>query len=403
MNPPNDESLLTGATPGTEERITIVLVDDHEDTVDLLDRQPDMAVVAVCGTAVDAVQHVERHRPDVVIVDDELPGGDGAPAAARVARSWPEARVIVVTESRRDQREDATVEARSVEYLARHTVSRALPGLVRRLHANTGDRDSGLPERLPRVDELSLHYQPVVQLGTGAIVGFESLVRWAHPTLGLILPGSFIGRAEETSLIADIGERVRADACRQAVDWGSRFARDPELFMGVNLSGRELQLVDLPARMRRVIDETGMRPELLVLEVTETFLAHAVDDNAMTLDRLRELGVRIALDDFGTAYSSLEYLRRFPIDIIKLDKSFTDDLPGGERTLRLIESVLHLTAEMGAVAEAEGIESREQVECLVSIGWELGQGYYFSHPVPAAALEPILADPTARLPHTVDA
>jgi EAL domain-containing protein (putative c-di-GMP-specific phosphodiesterase class I) len=206
----------------------------------------------------------------------------------------------------------------------------------------------------------------------------------------MVPPNDFIPLAERTSRIVEIDEEVRRQACRQAVAWHEAFPRPEPLFMSVNLSGRELSAPDLPTRIARLLEEAELDPTALMIEVTETFFVRTDEENVRQLGRLKDQGIRIALDDFGTAYSSLGYLQRFPVDVIKLDKSFTDDIPGGARGLRLIEAVGKLARDMGAIVEAEGIETQEQADALLELGWDLGQGYLYSRPVAAAAITDLL-------------
>jgi EAL domain-containing protein (putative c-di-GMP-specific phosphodiesterase class I) len=262
--------------------------------------------------------------------------------------------------------------------------------IVRSVHGGATELPSSQLSRLPRLDDLVVHYQPIVDLASTDIVGFEALVRWAHPTRGLVGPLEFIGLAEQTSFIIDIDERVRRQACVQTREWNRRFSSTPHRFLSINISGRELKMDDFAIRIEQVLAQTDFDPRDLMIEVTETHLVEDPRECAERLTELTNLGLRIALDDFGTGYSSLDYLRRFPIAVIKLDKSFTDELPDGQRGLKLVDSVGRLAADMDAIAEAEGIETAAQAACLRSIGWRFGQGYYFSPPVEAVGIETLL-------------
>jgi EAL domain-containing protein (putative c-di-GMP-specific phosphodiesterase class I) len=262
--------------------------------------------------------------------------------------------------------------------------------IVRSVSGGAVELPAVLLDRLPQLDQLAVHYQPIVDLASGGVMGFEALVRWVHPDRGMVFPGEFIGLAEHTSFIVDIDQHVRDVACLQAAAWNQRFPTTPRRFVSVNVSGRELRLADLAARIERTISLSSLEPSDLMIEVTETFLVEDLETGARRLREISDLGVLIALDDFGTGYSSLDHLRRLPIDIIKLDKSFTDDLPDGARALKLVESVGRLADDMGALTEAEGIETAEQAECLLSLGWKLGQGYHFFRPLSATAIEAVL-------------
>jgi EAL domain-containing protein (putative c-di-GMP-specific phosphodiesterase class I)/ActR/RegA family two-component response regulator len=382
--------------PDPPSPISVVVIDDHEMMLDAvvrnLSRQNDITVLAQAKTIADGLIAVASHRPNVVIIDYQLPDGTGAAAAGRIIEQWPATRVVMLTGSSADAAIFDAARRGCSGYVEKASPPEELVRVVRSVSAGGTELPARLLERLPQLDELIVHYQPIVELTTARIVGFEALARWSHPTRGLIYPAEFIGLAEQTMLITDIEEHVRREACRQAAEWKRRFPTNPARFMSVNLSGRELHLPDLARRIEQTLTDANLNAQDLMIEVTETFLVS--DDAAVTtpLLELKELGVRLALDDFGTAFSSLAYLRRFPIDVIKLDKSFTDDLPHGERGLRLLDAVGHLATEMGAVAEAEGIETEDQSACLQSLGWQLGQGYYFSRPVDGAAIEAALAD-----------
>jgi len=384
-------------------QIKVVVVDDHEMLLDglvrTLDRQPDITVSASATTIATAMDAIDAHAPHVVVMDYHLPDGDGASAARRITQRWPTVRVILLTGSNNDAAVFEATQAGCSGYLEKTRGPEALVGMVRRVHAGVSELPLDQLSRLPRLDELVVHYQPIVNLATTDIVGFEALVRWAHPTRGLVAPDAFIALAEKTSFIIDIDEHVRQQACRQAADWNRRFTHRPARFMSINLSGRDLQLPDLTSRIQRTLDETSLDASELTIEVTETFLVADAQESARRLTELSQAGIRIALDDFGTGYSSLGYLQKFPIDVIKLDKSFTDELPWGARGLRLVDAVGRLATDMSAITEAEGIETEEQAACLRSLGWELGQGYYFAAPQDASSIGGLLAQRQAAGVH----
>lgn len=382
------------ARSGQPPPISVVVIDDHEMLLDAvvrnLDRHDDITVMDKATTIADGLAAVARRQPTVVVIDYQLPDGTGASAAERILEQSPATRVIMLTGSSDDAAIFEAARYGCSGYVEKSSPPEELVRVVRSVSAGAVELPARLLERLPPLDELIVHYQPIVELATARIVGFEALARWAHPTRGLVYPADFIGLAEQTMLITDIDEHIRRQACRQAADWNQRFPSTPTRFMSVNVSGRELHLPDLAQRIQQDLTQANLNPYDLMIEVTETFLVSDDADVTRPLMELKELGARIALDDFGTAFSSLAYLRRFPIDVIKLDKSFTDDLPHGERGLRLLDAVGHLATEMGAVAEAEGIETEDQSACLQSLGWRLGQGYYFSPPVGRAAIETAL-------------
>jgi diguanylate cyclase (GGDEF)-like protein/PAS domain S-box-containing protein len=241
-----------------------------------------------------------------------------------------------------------------------------------------------------------VHYQPQLELATGKIAGWEALVRWMHPERGLIFPATFLPVAEETGLVVQIGNLVLEEACRQAKVWQDKDSTDYPLMISVNVSARQLQRPDdLLSELIRILGETELAPGSLVLEITESMLMDDAEHNVDVLSRLQDLGVSIAIDDFGTGYSNLAYLKRFPVDMLKVDKSFVDGLGENQEATAIVEAVVSLARAMGMQTIAEGIETTGQAELLRALGCELGQGYYFSKPLPAHeahALLPISPD-----------
>jgi diguanylate cyclase (GGDEF)-like protein len=244
----------------------------------------------------------------------------------------------------------------------------------------TLDLEADLRRAVER-DEFVLHYQPIVELAGGRVNGVEALVRWRHPQRGLIAPQQFVPLAEETGLIVPLGLRVLHEACRQASAWNAARRDQPPLTVSVNLSARQLQQPDLPGLVAQTLLETSLEPASLVLEITETLLLHDTESTMERLHQLKSLGLRLAIDDFGTGYASLAYLRRFPIDIIKIDKSFVDEIAAGPDASVLARAIVQLgqTLRLGTVAE--GIEAADQLTELRGAGCQLGQGYYFAKPL----------------------
>jgi EAL domain-containing protein (putative c-di-GMP-specific phosphodiesterase class I) len=231
--------------------------------------------------------------------------------------------------------------------------------------------------------EFAVHYQPTVELSTGKVTGMEALVRWHHPSKGLMAPADFIPLAEETGLILHIGRWVLHEACRQAVEWSTDHPTRVPLTVSVNLSARQLQLNSVIDDVAAALDETGLDPERLTLELTETVLMQDATEVVPRLERLKELGVLLAIDDFGTGYSSLSYLHKFPIDVLKIDKSFTGNLRRGTGEGVLTHAIIRLARTLHLRTVAEGIERPDQVGKLQAMGCHYGQGYYFAEPLPA--------------------
>ena len=238
--------------------------------------------------------------------------------------------------------------------------------------------------------EFVIHYQPIVKLETGEVIGAEALVRWQHPTRGLVPPLEFIPLAEETGLIIPLGGWILRQACRQLAEWQRLRGGGEPFVMNVNLSSRQLVRDAIADEVAAAVDESGIRASWLVLEVTETVLMADPVVAATALGHIRDLGVRVALDDFGSGYSSLSHLRRFPIDIVKIDKSFVDDVATGGVESAIARSIIDLGRAMQIDTVAEGIELDEQAEMLRSLGCQFGQGFYFARPLEPAAWEELL-------------
>ncbi|MDQ3913122.1 MAG: EAL domain-containing protein [Actinomycetota bacterium] len=242
--------------------------------------------------------------------------------------------------------------------------------------------------------EFDVYYQPQVNLSTGTVEGWEALVRWMHPERGPIPPAAFLPVAEETGLIVQIGSLVLEEACRQAKEWQDLHLADTPLKMSVNISARQLQRSDeLGRESVRVLEKTGLDPGSLVLELTESMIMEHAEHSIDVLGSLKDLGVLVAVDDFGTGYSSLAYLKRFPVDILKVDKSFIDGLVENVEDAAIVGAVLSLARALGMSTVAEGIETTGQLERIGALGCDVGQGYYFSEPLPAQEASTLLPAP----------
>jgi diguanylate cyclase (GGDEF)-like protein/PAS domain S-box-containing protein len=240
-------------------------------------------------------------------------------------------------------------------------------------------------------EELTLHYQPVVDLATGSAVGAEALIRWQHPERGLLLPGDFISLAEESGLIIPIGRWVIRDACRQLREWRDAGAVAESFRLSVNLSAGQLTEARLVADVDDALRAHGLEGQSLVVEITESAVMEDFEGAVARLHELRALGVLLALDDFGTGYSSLSYLQRFPLDILKLDRAFTEQLRPAAQESRLPRAIIELGHALGLRIVAEGIEEASQAARLVELGCARGQGFHFARPVPADRLVGVMA------------
>lgn len=236
--------------------------------------------------------------------------------------------------------------------------------------------------------EFALHYQPQVDLRTGHIVGMEALIRWHHPLIGMIAPQHFIGLAEETGLIVPIGAWVLTTACAQAMAW--QRAGLGVLRIAVNLSARQFAQADLVAQVAQALQQSGLPPACLEIELTETLIMHDVEHAIHTLRELKALGIKLSVDDFGTGYSSLSYLKRFPIDVLKIDQSFVRDITLDPDDAAITLSIISLAHSLRLQVIAEGVETEAQLSYLCRHRCDQMQGYYFSRPLPALEFEKIL-------------
>jgi diguanylate cyclase (GGDEF)-like protein len=237
-------------------------------------------------------------------------------------------------------------------------------------------------------DQFVLHFQPIVEMESSTAVGVEALIRWRHPTQGLILPDRFIPIAEESGQIHALGRWVLWEACRRVVEWEDAYGR---LGLNVNISGAQLRQASLVREVAEILEATGLEPDRLTLEITESVLMEVSSSNTERLDALKKLGVQLAVDDFGTGYSSLQYLKRFPFDWLKIAKPFVDGVEGSDSQARIARAIIDLAHSLEIEVIAEGVESRRQAVVLGEIGCLNGQGFHFSPPRPAEEIAAFMA------------
>jgi Amt family ammonium transporter len=251
---------------------------------------------------------------------------------------------------------------------------------------------SALTNAIPN-GELVLHYQPIVDLATRAIVGCEALVRWDHPERGLLPPSAFVPLAEESGIVVALGRWVLDEACSQMQRWQRDLPEAEGLRVSVNLSVRQIESPTIVEDIGRIVAENGVDPRRLTLEITESLVMDDVPEIRERLESLRASGITLAVDDFGTGFSSLGYIQRFPVDVIKIDRGFVDrlDAPGG--TSGVVRTIVELSRDLGTLTVAEGIETAEQLAQLVALSCQYGQGFYFSRPLPAAEFAALVTNP----------
>ena len=241
--------------------------------------------------------------------------------------------------------------------------------------------------------ELRVHYQPIVTVASAHVTGMEALVRWQHPTRGLLPPASFIDIADQTGLIVPLGKWMMEEACRQMAAWHAQVLTSPPMSLSVNLSPREFQSPNLVDEVARILRTTGLPPGCLKLEITEGVMMQDVEATITTLWQLKELGIRIAIDDFGTGYSSLGYLKRLPVDVVKIDQSFVSGLGHNPEDGAIVRAIIAMAKSLGLAVTGEGVETEAQADLLRAWGCDRGQGYYYGKPLDAAATAALLGAP----------
>jgi EAL domain-containing protein (putative c-di-GMP-specific phosphodiesterase class I) len=362
----------------------VVLIDDHEMILESLVRLlRDERRITVVGTALDATTGIElarREKPDVIVIDYLLPDMDAASAIEILRRENAEIKVITLSGSQQPGALFASMRAGSSAWVNKTRAVQELRDTILRVAAGFVLTSSEL-DALPSLDELVVHFQPVVALVSGRIVGFEALVRWQHPRRGLLYPEAFLPVAEATGFIIELDQWVWEQAATQLRQWREQYPLP--LYMSMNLSARDLSMSNLFSSIAEIVERTSVDPGDLIFEITESVLLDDSDETIEFLASLKRLGARLSLDDFGTAFSSLSYVRRFPFDQLKLDISFTSELPDSPRSMLLVEEICHLATSMKMNVVAEGIERREQFDALCDIGCDFGQGYLFSPALPA--------------------
>jgi diguanylate cyclase (GGDEF)-like protein len=239
--------------------------------------------------------------------------------------------------------------------------------------------------------QFELYYQPILDLDSGAVSELEALVRWDHPTRGLLPPAEFIPLAEETGLIVPLGAWVLDQACQQLAAWEAGHQHHPSLGLSVNLSPRQLREPELPSQVAQALARSGLDPRRLTLEITETSMIDDLGTAEATLTALRRLGIHVAVDDFGTGFSALGALKHYPVDSLKIDRSFVDGLGHDAQDTAIVHAVIAFAKTLGLKVTGEGIETTEQLEQLRALGCDHGQGYYFAKPLQHGSVQPFLA------------
>jgi EAL domain-containing protein (putative c-di-GMP-specific phosphodiesterase class I) len=381
--------------------VRVVVIDDHEmvlqSVVRLLCANSQIVVVGTALTATEGVELCLTLRPDVVIIDYSLPDMDAPQAILLIRENDPNVGIVTLSGSERPGAFYASMKAGSSAWVRKTRAIQELRDVVVNI-AEGRSVESEEMVSLPSLDELVLHFQPIVALEDERIVGFEALVRWLHPVRGLLYPASFLPFAEETGFIVEIDQWCLQQAVGQLKMWQDRFPATLPLWMSVNASVSDLSGEGFIETVSSIVADASLEPGTLIFEITESVLFDDSEPTTRLITQLSDLGVRLALDDFGTAFSSLSYLRRFPFDLLTLDISFIAEVLTSTRTLLLVEEICHLAHSMDVRCIAEGIEHQEQMDVLRSVGCEFGQGYLMSKPLPAQECEQLFVTQRDRAP-----
>ncbi len=364
----------------------VVVVDDHEmileSIIRLLAADARITVVGTALTANDGIDTVRDVVPDVLIIDYHLPDMDAPEAITLIKEFDPHVRIITLSGSDRPEEQLASIRAGSSAWIRK---TRAIQELIETIiQVSTATATTVEPPvEQPTLDQLVVHYQPVMRLDNDQIIGIEALVRWEHPRYGLLLPEAFLPRAVETGYIEAIDSWVREQAFRQMVKWQSAFPSVPRLWMSVNLPGNAVTNAHFMNLLTSSIASSGIDARDVMVEIPESVLLDDPDSTFEFLTKLNAIGVRLALENFGSSFSPIAYIHRVPIDCLKIDRSFTAELPDSMGTYWLIECIAKFASSMGMMCIVEGVERRDQISSVRSMGLNIGQGSFLSLPMSA--------------------
>lgn len=366
---------------------TTVVIDDHPMVADIVTKVVDnidgFSVVGWAPTASKGFAEVLKHHPDFVVIDYVLPDGTGADLARRILRAAPDTKLVMFSGSYDPRALVDSLDAGCHAFVEKKNAASELVRVLEAVATGVSDFPSELMMELPRLEELVVHYQPIVDLGSEAMVGAEALVRWNHRVRGLVGPDEFVARAEETGLIIALGGRVLADACKQATAWRSTLPDASGMSISVNVSALQLATSNLVEFVEDALHAARLPADGLVIELTETGVMDGDPHTAESLRALQAIGVELHVDDFGTGYSSLVNLRRFPIAALKVDRSFVGGMLRHSEDLEIVAATIRLAHSLGLRSVAEGVEHEAQAIQLRDLGCDLAQGYLWSRAVEA--------------------
>ncbi|MGB8196614.1 MAG: EAL domain-containing protein [Acidimicrobiales bacterium] len=364
----------------------VVVVDDHEmileSIIRLLAADARISVVGTALTANDGIDTVRDVVPDVLIIDYHLPDMDAPEAIAVIKEFDPHVRIITLSGSDRPEEQLASIRAGSSAWIRK---TRAIQELIDAIILVSAEMPPTIepPAEQPALDQLVVHYQPVMRFDNDQIIGIEALVRWEHPQHGLLLPEAFLPRAVETGFIEAIDSWVREQAFRQMVKWQSSFPSVPRLWVSVNLPVNAVTNPRFMNLLTGSMANSGIDARDVMVEIPESVLLDDPESTFAFLTKLNGIGVRLALENFGSSFSPIAYIHRVPIDCLKIDRSFTAELPESMGTFWLIECIAKFAGSMGMMCIVEGVERQDQISSIQSMGLNIGQGSFLTPPMTA--------------------
>jgi EAL domain-containing protein (putative c-di-GMP-specific phosphodiesterase class I) len=377
--------------------LRVVVVDDHEmilqSVVRLLTADPRIDVVGTALSGAEGIESVLHLEPDVLVIDYHLPDMNAPEAIKILLEAAPDLKIVTISGAERPDAFYESMRAGSAAWVKKTRAIQELRVAILTVAAGEPYVSEELTAQ-PRLDQLVLHFQPIVSLDDWAIIGFEALVRWQHPELGLLFPTSFLPHAALTGFIEEIDRWVLHEALQQLAVWKSAFPRNPSLFVAVNMSKASLAEPRLTSTIAVELESSGVEAEDLIIEVSESILVANPEEVVELLTKLDDVGVRLALEDFGASFSAISYIHRMPFGCVKIGRTFTQELPESLGTVWLIEGIRNVTDATETMCVAEGIEEMAQCDALRDAGVRYGQGFLFSPPVRVSVCDALLARPS---------
>jgi EAL domain-containing protein (putative c-di-GMP-specific phosphodiesterase class I) len=374
--------------------VRVVVVDDHEmilqSVVRLLTADARIDVVGTAQTAVEGIEVVTQLCPDVLVLDYHLPDMEAPEAIGILRVATPTVKVVTISGSDRPGSYFESMQAGSAAWVRKTRAIQELRQAILRVAAGEPYVRDEI-EADPDLDQLLVHYQPIVSLVDKVIVGFEALVRWQHPDRGLLFPDAFLPHTVETGFVEEIDRWVIQQATGQLALWQEKFPRPPRLFVSVNLSACSLTNSRLAENISTEIDHSGIQANDVVVELQESFLVDRPAETLALLTKLSAIGTRLAIADFGAPLSKISYVHRIPFQCVKIARSFTRELPAATGTVRSIDAVANVAQSMSSMCIAEGVEKTSQFDALCHLGVQFGQGFLFSPPVRSVVCDVLLA------------